>query len=206
VGIEHNALSYGVALSRAAARASGMSEGELGLARLGETLTPILNLWALPEWALLRGERTWAIAPSIGATVAEFSAVGIRNPADSGLIVVVARIVAFVTTTTISLEGRMRASAVVDATSTPNSLDTRVPILTGIQCVSLADSNAAKQGSILFAWQQSNLVGQSAIQTDVVLSPGFDFFVGPAATNAAIQCSFFGRERQAFPGELQTRG
>lgn len=204
MGFEHNALSYGIALSRAAARAAGMNDGELGLARLGETLTPTMDLWSRPEWALLRGERLWMVNPSIGATVAEFSQVGIRNPVGSGLITVVQGWL-LNSAVTGNFQVRAAASTLVDATSTPNARDSRVPLLTGIQTVSLATSAAAALGSLYMTIRELSS-SSTARELNFVLSPGFDVYIGPDAVNLLINATIWGYERQAFPGELQARG
>ena len=202
---EHNALKYGPLISKAASIAAGGGYGEVGISRLSETLTPTIDLWSRPEWALLRGERHWMVRPSNIATVAEFTQVGIRNPTGSRMLVVV-QWIQVVPVSNEKFSVKYAASSAVDATSTPNSLDTRTSLLAGISTVSLANSAAAALGANLASW--SRLSGDSGepLRLDLVLSPGFDVYVGIDVTNRAIEATFRGYERMAFPGELQTNG
>lgn len=84
----HNELSRGT-LSRALTLAVGAARGESGLERYGETLTPVLDLWSRPEFALLRGEVLWAQLATLTAVVGEYSGAAIINPTGSGLLVLV---------------------------------------------------------------------------------------------------------------------
>lgn len=64
-------------------------DSDAGLERLGETLTPIFNAWALPEWNYLRGERLVGAAVTNGAVVGERSGAAILNPTGSGTLIVI---------------------------------------------------------------------------------------------------------------------
>ena len=202
---EHNAIKYGSIISNAASIAAGGGYGDVGVSRLGETLQPVIDLWRRPEWALLRGERLWAVNPSNVATAAEFTQVGVRNPAGSGLIVVVTDFNTSHAATNQILEMFIGASVAVDSTSTPNARDTRLPILTGVRTVSLATSGAARLGSRLATFNDAAITF-NFWTVNVVLSPGFDLYFGPDTVNQAVSVSIRGYERVAFPGELQARG
>lgn len=77
-------------LLRAYVLAAGLAENEAGVERLGETLTPTLNIWERPEWALLRGETLWVANRVVTAGGAgTMAGVAICNPVGSGIVTVV---------------------------------------------------------------------------------------------------------------------
>lgn len=203
---EHNALKYSPELSKGAAQVLGGAYGDVGISRMSESLQVIADLWQQPEWAFPRGEKLWAVNPSQAAVAAEFSTVGIRNPSGSQLIVVVDQVVIF-TSPGGSFSGRIAAQSTVDATATPQVRDSRIGVSSGgrLQTVSIAHVDPAILGFVLWTVRLGNDVC-TVLPFPVVLSPGFDFFVGPTAVNLAANVSFIGRERQAFPGELSSRG
>lgn len=193
-------------VARAIRNALQIEDAEKGVERLSETLNPTINLWQLPEWALLRGERIWGVEPSQPAVAGEFSAVGIFNPANSGLMVVVDEISMPPSATTVSYEASLGPNVVFAATSTPNSRDSRVALLSGVQCGSFAHHSVAHIGSgALIAIFGVGTNTYSRYPVNVVLSPGFFFQISATTANAAVQCNFFGRERPAFAGELTAR-
>jgi len=202
---EHNALKYGSQISRAAARAYGLGDEETGLSRLGETLQLVADLWSRPEWAFLRNEKLWMVNPSQAGVAAEFAQVGIRNPTGSGLVVVVDRLWMRQAISAFVWEWRIAASSAVDATANPNSRDTRnrPAASSNVQTVSIAHSSAARLGFLLGSSGHPNSSESRLYPADIVLSPGFDFYVGPDTVNQAANVTFVGRERRAFPGELE---
>ena len=199
---EHNALKYSPLISQGAAVVLGV-----GISRLSESLVVAADLWSKPEWAFPRGELLWSVNPSQAAVVAEFSQVGIRNPVGSGLIIVIDEIEIVGPAVVGAMEERLAASTVVDATGSPSCRDTRRPPTSGanVQTVSFANAAAARLGFLL-ATHALNANLWNRYPVEVVLTPGFDFYVGPSLVNTAISCNFWGRERFAFPGELPTRG
>lgn len=60
------------------------AQGEGGLERYGETMTPIINVWGSPEFARPRGEQLAGVAASANAIAAEFGYVGVQNPGGAG--------------------------------------------------------------------------------------------------------------------------
>jgi hypothetical protein len=200
---EHNALKYGSPISVAAAAAAGGAYGDVGISRLSESLVAVMDLWGRPEW--LRGERRWAVSPSQAGVAAEFAQVGVRNPAGSNILVVIEDFNLWDAGATTLIEARIAASTVVDATSTPQSRDTRLPFQTGLRTVSLANSAAAILGALNQKFE-INPATYAYYPIGVVLSPGFDFFIGPEIVFTTIGATLRGYERVAFPGELGTRG
>lgn len=62
-----------------------------GLERFGETLTPVIDLWSLPEWSYLRAE-TLGQVMRVAASGANNSAVALANPLTSRSLVVIEEI------------------------------------------------------------------------------------------------------------------
>lgn len=87
MGQGHNELRRGQ-LSVALTRALQDARGSGGLERYGETLTPNIDLWSLPEWAYLRGEVLGAQYRFVAAG-ANNGAAAICNPLTSRSLVVV---------------------------------------------------------------------------------------------------------------------
>ncbi len=206
MGQLHNELTGRAGfLARAIRNALQIENADTGIERLSETLTPTVNLWERPEWALLRGERLWGVAPSQAAVVAEFSQVGIFNPANSGLIVVVKEVGVF-NNANAFFDVILGANVPFSATSTPNSRDSRTALIAGIHCGSFAHHAAARIGAGAIVWSFGNSANTyTRYVLDIVLSPGFFLAIGPPTVNQAAQVSLLGYERPAFSGELTAR-
>lgn len=84
----HNAIKYAGLLQRAAGIAAGMAGEEAGLERLGETLSPNIDLWSQPEWAFLRGERLGAVRRNVPLVAAQIAAVALCNPLTNKTLIV----------------------------------------------------------------------------------------------------------------------
>ena len=76
----HNAIKFFGALQVAAKQALGVDDE--GIIRVGETLTPVADLWR-DEWAILRNARLWAgeITRPAGGAAFHDTAVWIRKRA-----------------------------------------------------------------------------------------------------------------------------
>jgi hypothetical protein len=202
---EHNQLKYGSPLSKAASVLSGGGYGDVGVSRLSETLYPCIDLWSRPEFARLREERIWIINPSTGAVAAELAAVGVFNPTDSNLIVVVKGFLVDPSAATTAVQVRVAANSTVtfDATSTVNARDTRIPVQTGCRTGSFAHNSAAVIGALMGQYRYLANSAVDEIELDIVLSPGFFLAVQHTAVNVALNATLRGYERVAFPGELR---
>lgn len=90
----HNAIHRFTQLLDAYRRAVGEDLAEFsGIERAGETLTPVLDLWRNPEWAILRRELHFSSFVNTNTAAAgRFAAVALTNPAASGKIVTVRRV------------------------------------------------------------------------------------------------------------------
>lgn len=87
MGQIHNELRRGT-LSVALTKALGDARGAGGIERYGETLTPVVDLWSLPEWAYLRTEVLGAQSRIVAAG-ANNGAIAICNPVGNRSLVVV---------------------------------------------------------------------------------------------------------------------
>lgn len=91
MGQEHNAIVQYPGLLRGYVQAVGLDETADGVTRLGETLTPVIDLFnGRREWALQRGEQWYSKREFQAAGGAgTFTSMGIGNPTGSGIVVVV---------------------------------------------------------------------------------------------------------------------
>jgi hypothetical protein len=202
---EHNALKYAIDITRGYKRFLGIDDAEQGTTRVSETIYPTVELAAHPEFDFPVGINRWSVTPSQGATVGEFSQVGVANPAGSGFIIVVDAC-EFVATGTQTWEERIGANFAFTSTGVPLQRDTRISANfanPGLITQSVANHNAARQGSLAAAHNVNNSIW-GVWYLPVVLSPGFFFLVGTNTANVAAQANFYGREYRANPGELLT--
>lgn len=86
---EHNAINQGTNLLRSFPPAVGLSPDESGVSRLGETLTPVINVWTRPDLAFLRGDRQCSGNEDPAAGAGTFASVSFLNPAGSGVIAII---------------------------------------------------------------------------------------------------------------------
>lgn len=208
-GQVHNALTRG-SLSSALTRAVGDVEGDNGLERYGETLTPTLNLWAQVEWAYLRREIVAAFSKTQAAVAGELGAIALVNPTGSGKLYVVEAIKAFTDATMqfsvdIALEGVITAT--LGAVSVPSSVDTRWrDRVTGADQTTGVVYGGSDPAGI--AGQVERFVAPSndygfALSTPFVLQPGWGVAVVGNTVNRLIEVAMRYRERRVFPGELE---
>lgn len=207
----HNQLYRGN-WSEALKRALGASKSQGGIERYGETLTPVLDLWSLPEWCYLRSEWLWARRTVLGATAAENSGVAIVNPTGSNLLVMVDTASAFNATANGSVVLGPTTEAVVAATYTQAGVthrDTRNyrgvnPDLPRVQFWSGSNIGTILTTSELMDQINSPTTSYSSFTCGVpyVLKPGFALVAEGAAVNQSIGVNYAGRARAALPGEL----
>lgn len=163
-----------------------------------------------PEFHFLGGSRLWGISGTDLAVAAQFSAVGVQNPLNSGLISVVKEV--WVTSGGLpaaTFDLRIESATVgvtpdtvfqtvfLDTRNGPSV--TRVPTTEGL----LFTTGGAQPG-IGFFRGTTDASGQfRRIVVDVVLGPGGRMWVTQAGVQIACVASFRGYERVAEPGELQ---
>lgn len=202
---EHNQLKYAVDITRGLKRIFGLGDDEQGTTRLSETLQPGFGLYDRSELLFPIGINRWAVNPSQAAVAAQFQQVGIRNQPNSGFLVAIDYI-EILTDSANQWEERIAANSVVGSVGLPIQTDLRVGNFPnpGLVTQSLTNTAVARLGSLvathalaLNAWNVYQPGG-----TGILLTPGFDFFVGANIVNLRVQVNFFGREWRANPGEL----
>lgn len=210
MGQLHNELRRG-SLSIALKTFIGDTRDPGGLERYGETLTPILDMWGLPEVAYLRRELLWAGQLTQTAVVGEQSMLAVTNPLASGKVVVVE---------TISLQGSVQSVRItptvlrtdIEATLAiglvPQAKDQRWwrdPATVGFQARTQfwVGTNAGSLGGITTE-KLGILAGEptSAVTVPYVIRPGCSLLIEGMTVNLGVDFSIVGRERVAFPGEL----
>lgn len=206
-GAVHNALSRGT-LASALSRAVGDSEGTGGLERYGETLTPTLNLWALPEWAYLRHERIAAAQATAGAVAGESGVVSLLNPVGSGNLVVVESVMCMAQSSAFHhLSFPIDSTAVIGAAQTGiNNVDNRWGALNRPASLIYAGTSAAPPGGaalLVDVLSLANDTQEMVRDRGFVLIPGTVLVAWCETVNLGVKYSFRFRERKAFPGELE---
>lgn len=202
----HNALHHATSLQDAFRKALGEGDAAFnGIERAGETLTPVIDIWSLGEWAALRGEVLWTLTHDQPAVAAEQGFVGVRNPADSGVIVVILGIRA---DTGATLARAVLNHGVISATDVDGSediapRDTRFP-LTGVgPMVKIHGAGAAAIGNS--ALDQIVIPANDSREFEPVpriITPGFELRVYNNTVNVQISVTMWGYMRRALPGEL----
>lgn len=198
----HNSIKYGGDLLRAYSRAVGMAEDETGVERLGETLTPVIDLWDKPEFRLLRGERPFWHQQTAAAVAAERSILVLRNPAGSRLLAVV-ELARTVQDCTIRLSSNQAQVLDTDTQGFPRDgrLVAAGPDVRSRVRFGTMSETTANAGTTVWEMTLAN-DGKRIIKLDFILSPGRDLRLAGIADNTALGGGFWWRERPALPGEL----
>jgi len=208
VGQSHNGLERAGALTSALKDALGATDAEGGLERFGETMTPVIDLWRQPEWALLRDELPWAFTLTQPAVAAEFSAVGIVNPVGSRKLLVV-DMLCYRSLATQGINSGWATSAVILSTlaSSQAVLTRDLRANPQVAAALVAFGSDAAIGSIITQTLEADSVAAAAANqlghvTPVILPPGFGFAAVGTTVNSNIVVTMAGRERPVFPAEL----
>jgi len=205
--IEHNAITRGGSLSKAAAFASGLGEDEAGLTRLGETLTPVLDLWQQPEWALLRDELLAFGGSGLTGGVA-VNNIQLFNPVGSNVLVITELIQA-VSAIAEDVQLLLNDAALLTDTNRAGSRDTRNhPTLgfnLGVRGQIRQEQTAALPGNAGLVYVQSAGRTEAEIRYEVpfVLAPGHGLVLRSLTVGGAIDANFSWRERRPLPRELR---
>lgn len=209
----HNELKYHTSLTNAF-RILGGVDGSVhpGVERLGETLTPILNVWDLPEHAVLRNEQLGAAKAFQAAVAAEFSIIAWVNPATSKQLVVVEAISvgssALLTTQLevgafTALAGTLTAPAQMVA-----ARDRRFKPASQVGSFSLAIGSDLSNtfGVPLEQVTAANTAASThtpfIVGLPVIVKPGDFVAVIGQTVNLSLAAQVRWRERPALPGEL----
>lgn len=206
----HNQINYGGPIVDAIALATGLDASQGGVERTGETLTPTLDIWSLPEWAILRDECLGAFFNSAGAIAAEFSFIGIGLPSNSTNILIVDRIgVRGAMAINIGHQARSVVAATGTLVGTARARDQRFSSNQGNfenRAPPVETWSGSDPGSITGS-QFEEVVATAAqyfecLNLPVVVKPGGVFVVQGGTVNVSIQVNFRFRLRAALPGEL----
>ena len=199
MAIEHNAISYGTQLSKAASSAFGLAEGEPGLGRLGETLQPVADLWQRPEWALLRGE-IWFGRWVVSVAVALRNSVIELTLASTARQLAVIRVLAQANAFDIAMDNGA-AVAANPLTSRGVATDHRYPQVGEVSQLLITTGDTATGATLPIVRSVSTVWSPY-----FVLNPGGRLFIANPTQAELIAANILWYERPPFPGELQARG
>jgi hypothetical protein len=204
VGQVHNALERAGSITSALKDALGATDGEGGLERYGETLTPIIDLWRQPEWYFLRDEKLFASTSTVAAVAAEFAAVALVNPAGSKCLVVIDKI--SYNAAPVGLLKRItqtaaEATLTVQAKGVPR--DSRIIPVTPVANLQLGSDPAETIGNGDLESRTSS-AGESVNYECVplILPPGTGVCLMLRTVNIGVVVNYSWRERFPFPAEL----
>jgi len=201
----HNALHHATRLQDALRVAINESDASFnGLERAGETLTPVLDLWSRPEWALPRGE-VWCARKLVVAAggAGLFASVELVNGAGSGILTVVRAIRATGSGVDISIDSGVALGVV--------STNRGIPIDGRFSVVGPASKSTLVVGQLAAGATnaQDIVLGTvSGVESryPYVLPPGRKLFMVAAAANTGITVTVLFSERLAGDAELATAG
>lgn len=204
---EHNQIKYGTPISTAGAVVAGGAYSDVGISRLGETLTPVLNLWSMPEFFLPRAEILFTRFVIVPAVAARFASAELVNPAGSGKLVVVRVIDIPYTSDRLEIvidTGNAIAANPVVHKGLAN--DGRYASLGEVSIATLTTGDLAA-GAVNPQWGVRQLTGHGFNAGPYwILSPGKKLFFITGGVNETFFLNLLWSERSAFPGELQARG
>lgn len=211
MGSIHNELRSS-ALQQAIRDAVG-GNMEVDIERVGETLTPVLDIWTLPEWFQLRACKRFAIGNvPLAANPAGIARFQLSLPAECGMISVIEEIslieqtAAGTTAYVLTDSGAFIASGLAPL----SALDSRWPIAGGggsrpTVTQQTVDNTAAAVSGIIIDEIEAQL-GTSPARffagVPFVLTPGSWIQVQSSTVNHQARFQARGYERTAFPGEL----
>lgn len=208
MGLLHNELRRSK-LSEALTHAVGASKGSVGIERFGETLTPIIDLWSLPEWAALRQERLGVIRASQAAVAVNFGFVCLVNPIVSGRLVTCEAITVATTVSgsiplELATEAQVTAGLAAAAQTVGSTRDRRLGLQTATQTISGINVAQTLGGTVVEVATSTagGAGGPFTVALPIVLPPGQAIVIAGRVVNELIQVNFRWRERQALPGEL----
>lgn len=191
-------------LSQILARLLSMDEGAPS-PTLATDIFPCLVLESdRPEWAQLGGVRLCGARRTDAAVAGQYSHVALRNPTDSGVIVVVRSVCIHSGSTAYSTLG-IRAQATLDATTAGFARDSRWSTAGAFSSKAVVgDYTAAVQQTGAVIWMVASTASTpNQTRLDVVLSPGFELLCTGNAVNVQQSCAFEWYERPILPSETR---
>lgn len=211
-GAVHNQLPTSNPVSQALCRAVGDDVGTEGIERYGETLSPVIDLWHQPEWALLRGDYLVAAHLNAGPVAGEYSNVALVNPAGSGMLAVVEEVTVYCANACLFILSRATEAVIAGTLAVQNPgyvRDSRSAtpsfVATGGPVMYQGTDAAAPFAGQLWLTEESCAAASHArfgAGLPVILSPGHGLIVEAETLNIAIRANFTWRQRKALRGEL----
>ena len=206
----HNELKGFPEIDVAARRYLGTDE--VHLERLGETLTPIIDLLQIPEVAFHRGEILIGTSEKVAAGGAgTFATAGISNPVNSQRILVVEEFTAYEEATAVDIIDVVISTSAAAAalagfvSHTPSTRDfrwgVRSPVGLSFQAIPVGPPvGGVKVESIV----SGSGIGVARLVTSIphVLMPGRSLLVQVGVAVTAARASMKWRERPARRGEI----
>jgi len=153
-----------------------------------------------PEWKFLAGERLCFMRWYDNATAGEYSVIGIRNPAGSGVLLVTESILVAPNAAGDWSMG-IRGNTTVDATNPGRTRDTR----TAAQTTTGQIIELTQVGVPAYPMYQGSILANDPwlFEVPVVLTPGWELVIWPGAQNVSMECSFAWRERPLESSETR---
>lgn len=188
-----NSLSRATDISRAFSLIMGLTGPDDGVFAIGETLTPIVNLWELPEWAWARSaELAAGRGYEAAAGAGTYTRIELENPVGSNLLCVVEK---------------MRCSTAAAVT-----VNSGASALTADSVWPRRDNRAQTYNQInIYSGSVGAAPGAQFFQCYANLTEELDFIIGPgglvrwtaATANTALEVNFSGRVRPLMTGEVK---
>lgn len=212
---QHNQLAAGAQIGTAIGKLTGLGNEEEGTTRLSESLSPIIDPYALHEGAFSRGEYLWSVTGNVPAVAAELGFGGIRNTDASGIPSQIRRVMKVLGIVVSSAAANANFvlqipgagdSTDIDSVLQLRAIDTRWgPLLQAAALVpgfAIFGAAAAVQGSAVFRTLVPSVGVPGLSQFPVVvLGPDTECRVYCDTVNLAFNFAAWGRTRVMFPGE-----
>lgn len=158
-----------------------------------------------PELLALAGARMRASQILVGtATVGEFTAVGIANPANSGVLGVLEMVMLFPGAAAQSIEIRRQAAAVSASQGSAQGvpLDSRITESASIRLLASDEAALANYGTRLGFLQMATAQSVELPEIPYVLAPNSTLWFCGQAANVGITAWMIWRQRKIEDGEL----
>lgn len=215
MGQIHNELLRAHEIRAGIRDALEISEGDINVERLGETLTPILDIWSQPEWSFNRNEIRFSVRPGTAAAggAGLFGFIQFFNPVGSNRIYVIEKYFDIAPGAnrqiTIALTATVRGASFDGAIA----LDTRFsnPIV-GAGALQGRDPLSCSQGAVA-VFTNDTIIHQATSSATagaaqelggpvVILGPGSGVVMSDGTANEAFTAWVTGRGRPARLVEL----
>lgn len=206
----HNQITHG-ALLKAYQKLVGLDRNEDGVQRLGETLTPIIDLWSQPEFNLHRGDQLMGGVVDATSAAGTLSELLLLNPTGSNVLAVTIRLRMEVTTSASIAyarlnQGTLPAGFVANNSGPVDFRDPKLIATSSSRCILAQAANAAIDGGIEFDRMLPLASTPVEDRDPIIIPPGQGFILRLTTVGAnRLIASARWRERTPLPGELEPR-